>query len=44
MMSKVEHKAVQENCQEEISLSAGITKVMNIVTINEESYHSGREK
>ena len=37
-MSKVDHEAVQENCLEEISLSAGITRVMNIVTIKDESH------
>ena len=45
VMSKVEHEAVRENCLEEISLSVGITKVMNIVTIKDGiPPHSGREK
>ena len=45
VMSKVEHKAVQENCLKEISLSAGITKAINIVTIKDGiPPHSGREK
>ena len=35
---KMEHEAVRENCLEEIDLSAGITKVMNIVMTNKESY------
>ena len=44
-MSKVEHKAVRENCLEEISLSAGIIKAMNIVTVKDGiPPHSGREK
>ena len=38
MMSKVEYEAVQENCLEEISLSAGITKAMNKTTIKDRSY------
>ena len=45
MMSKMDHEAVRENCLEEMSLSMGITKAMNIVTIKEGILpHSGREK
>ena len=35
---------VQENCLEEISLSVGITKAMNIVMINDESYPTQESK
>ena len=37
-MSNREHEAIQENRLEEIKLSVGITKVMNIVLINDESH------
>ena len=37
-MSNEEHEAVRENCLEEIKLSAGITKAMNIVMVKDESY------
>ena len=41
-MSNKGHEAVQENRLEEIKLSAGITKAMNIVMVNDES-HSTQE-
>ena len=37
-MSNEEHEAVRENCLEEIDLSAGITKAMNIVMVKDESH------
>ena len=37
-MSNKGHEAVQENHLEEIRLSAGITRAMNIVTVNDESH------
>ena len=37
-MSNEEHEAVRENCLEEIKLSTGITKAMNIVTVKDESH------
>ena len=37
-MSNKEHEAVQENRLEEIKLSAGITRAMNIVMVNDESH------
>ena len=37
-MSNKEHEVVQENRLEEIKLSMGITRAMNIVTINDESH------
>ena len=37
-MSNKGHEAVRENRLEEIDLSVGITKVMNIVTVNDESH------
>ena len=37
-MSNKGHEAVRENRLEEIELSAGITRAMNIVTINDESH------
>ena len=43
-MSNEEHKAVQENRLEEIELSAGITKAMNIVTVKDESHPTQEEK
>ena len=43
-MSHREHEAVRENCLEEIRLSTGITKVMNIAPINKRSYPTQEEK
>ena len=37
-MSHGEYEAVRENRLEEIKLSTGITRVMNIVTIKDESH------
>ena len=37
-MSNKGHEVVQENHLEEIELSVGITRVMNIVTINDKSH------
>ena len=38
MMSNEEHEVVRENRLEEIKLSAGITRAMNIVTVKDESH------
>ena len=38
MMSNEEHEAVRENHLEEIKLSVGITRAMNIVMIKDESH------
>ena len=43
-MSNEEHEAVRENRLEEMILSAGITKAMNIVTVNDESHPTQEEK
>ena len=43
-MSHREYEAVQENCLEEIRLSTGITKAMNIALINKRSYPTQEEK
>ena len=37
-MSNEEHEVVRENHLEEIKLSTGITKAMNIVRVNDESH------
>ena len=37
-MSNEEHEAVRENRLEEIKLSVGITRAMNIVTVKDESH------
>ena len=38
VVSNKEHEAVRENRLEEIKLSAGITRAMSIVTVNDESH------
>ena len=43
-MSHREYEAVRENCLEEIRLSVGITKAMNIASINKRSYPTQEEK
>ena len=43
-MSNEEHEVVQENHLEEMIPSTGITKAMNIVTVNDESHPTQEEK